>query len=161
MQQSAHRFIAQYFMDHSDLMLDESFVSAETGAFKCIFTLETNKDAVKMVLEYLPEENEDNSWITVRGVIGQMGEMQNLCRIAKYFRNQNAALYTVLMEKHGAILILSRSFRVRNLDLNSMYELTYGLARMVVQLRQLMLPCECYLNQMRCQDEYIVGKHES
>ncbi len=160
MQQSVHRFIAQYFMDHSHLMLERSFVSAQTGSFKCVFTIETNRDAVKMAMQYLPSGDDNNSWIAVRGVIGHMGEVQNFCRIAKYFRRKTAALYTVLMEEHGSILILSRSFRARNLDLKSMFELTDGLAETICLLRQMMLPHGCYLEHMRCQEEYLAGKYD-
>ncbi len=161
MHQSVHRFIAQYFMDHSHLMLERNFVSAQTGAFKCVFTIETNKDPIKMILEFHPTPDEDNSWITVRGVIGHMGEIQNLCRIAKYFRRQTKALYTVLMEEHGAVLILSRSFRARNLDLKSMFELTDGLADTIYLLREMiMLPRGCYLEHMRCQEEYLAAKYD-
>ncbi len=161
MQQSVHRFIAQYFMDHSHLMLERNFVSRETGSFKCFFTIEKNEDPVTMILEYLPVDNEDDSWLSVRGVIGHMGEIQNLCRIAKYFRRQTEALYTLLMEERGSTLILSRSFRVRNLDQKSMFELTDGLANTISLLRQMiMLPHGCYLEHMRCQEEYLAGKYD-
>ncbi len=161
MQQSVHRFIAQYFMDHSHLMLDRSFASAETGSFKCVFTIEKDEDPVTIIMEYLPYEDEDNSWIVARGVLGHMGEIRNLCRIAQYFRWQTEALYTISMERHGAILILSRSFRARNLDLKSMHELTNGLAYTIHLLRQLIMqPHGCYLEHMRCQEEYISGKYD-
>ncbi len=161
MQQSVHRFIAQYFMDHSHLMLERNFVSRETGSFKCFFTIEKNEDPVKIIMEYLPTEDEDDSWIVVKRVIGYMGEIQNLCRIAKYFRWQTEAIYTVLMEEHGSILILSHSFRMRNLDLKSMHELTNGLANTIHLLRQMiMLPHGCYLEHMRCQEEYLAGKYD-
>ncbi len=70
-------------------------------------------------------------------------------------------MYTILMEEHGSILILSRSFRVRNLDLQSMHELTDGLSDTIHLLREMiMLPHGCYLEHMRCQEEYLAGKYD-
>ncbi len=140
MRQSAHRFIAQYFMDHSDLMLDESFISAENGYFKCNFTVGYDNDAVKIAMQYITAESEENSWIAAGGIIGPMGQITNLPRILDYLNENMVPSYALSMEKRGRILILNRSFRIRNLELNSMFDLTYGIAKATRNIRSLMLP---------------------
>ncbi len=139
MRQSAHRFIAQYFMDHSDLMLDESFISAENGYFKCNFTVGYDSDAVKIAMQYITAESEENSWIAAGGIIGPMGQITNLLRILDYLNENMVPSYALSMEKRRRILILNRSFRIRNLDLNSMHDLTYGIAEVVQDIRSQMI----------------------
>ncbi len=139
MKQSAHRFIAQYFMDHSDLILGENFISTENGYFKCNFTMGYDDEAVKIAMQYITAESEENSWIAAGGIIGPMGQITNLPRILNYLNENTVPSYALSMEKCGRILILSRSFRIRNLDLNSMHDLTYGVAEAVQNIRRRMV----------------------
>ncbi len=137
MKQSAHRFIAQYFMDHSHLVLGESFISAEDGYFKCNFTVEDGNETVKIIMQYITAESDENSWIAAGGVIGPMGKISNLYRMLEYLSENMVPSYALSIEKPNMTLILNRSFRIRNLDLHSMYDLTDGLAEAIVNLRRL------------------------
>ncbi len=137
MKQSAHRFIAQYFMDHSHLVLGDRFISAEDGCFKCNFTVDDGNDVVKIVMQYITAENDEDSWVAAGGVIGPMGKISNLYRMLDYLSENMVPSYALAMEKPNMTLILNRSFRIRNLDLHSMYDLTDGLANEIRALRGL------------------------
>ncbi len=121
-------------------MLEETFVSTETGFFKCFFTIGEDKYAVKIILQHISAEKEENSWISAGGIIGPMGQTSNLFRMLEYLNENMIPSYALSMERSKMTLILTRSFRLRNLDLHSMYDLTDRLAKMVLNLRKLMIP---------------------
>ncbi len=137
MGQSVHQIVARHFMDHSQLELDESFISAENGFFKCSFTVGLDEDAVRISMQYIVSESDD-SWIAASAVIGPMGEVYNLLRMVDHLNSCMVPSYTLSREKRGRILFLSRSFCIDGLNPHRMNELTYGLAGKVRELRRLM-----------------------
>ncbi len=139
MKQDAHRFIMKYFSEHSHIEIDDCCTLLDNGLFKCTFTVESeDKNAVKIIMQYLEGKSEEDSWIMSAGMIGRMGAISNLFYILEYLNSNSVPSYALTMERPGRVLMLNRSFLLERLNRNNMQELTDGIAEKIRILRRLL-----------------------
>ncbi len=139
MQQNAHRVIMKYLEEHGHIEIDDCCTFMDNGLFKCTFTVGgENKEAVKVIMQYLMGESNKDSWIAACGMIGRMGTISNLFYILEYLNSNSVPSYALTMERHGRVLMLARSFLLENLNRNNMWELTGGIAEKIRILRRLL-----------------------
>ena len=134
MYKSTHSFIMHYLMEFSHIEIDHFEKASDDHQFKCHLNIGEGKDRVRIILQYLGF-SDDDSWIASSGVIGSFKSHSDLIHKLDYLHSNTVPSYALTLDKYSRAISLTRSMRMKNLDLKAMHELTTGLAEMILNLR--------------------------
>ncbi|MBN2642478.1 MAG: hypothetical protein JXR78_12560 [Victivallales bacterium] len=135
MYRSTHSFVMHYLMEFSHIEIDHFEKTSDAYQFKCHLNIGEGKDKVKIILQYLGY-SEDDSWIASSGIIGSFKTHSDLIHMFDHLHSNTVPSYALTLDKYSRVISLTRSMRMKNLDLKAMHELTSDMAKMILNLRK-------------------------